>query len=99
VHDETDSDFMSNPALDGVLLLEFDNPDPQFALGFECGRIWALLRGDPGAELSEYVHVTNLEMLLRLAEATGRTVRTEDVDETWVLATFAPALAVESELF
>jgi hypothetical protein len=87
---------MSDGPLDGVLLLEFDTHDPQFARGFECGRVWALLRADPFGEVSEYVHATNLEMLLRLAESTGRTVRTEDVDDTWVLATFSLAEVLDS---
>jgi hypothetical protein len=87
---------MSDPALDGTLLLPFDTPDAEFARGFECGRLWALLRADPDAEIAEYVHAVNAEMLLRLGEATDRAVRTEDVDETWVLATFDASVSVES---
>jgi hypothetical protein len=88
---------MTDPILDVGLLLAFDTPHPEFARGFECGRIWALLRADPEAEVIEYVHTANLEMLLRLAEATGRTVRTEDVDATFVLATFALGEPVDSQ--
>jgi hypothetical protein len=88
---------MSDPSLDVSLLLEFDRSDPQFAQGFECGRLWAILRADAEVEVCEYVHAANVEMLLRLAEATGRTVRTEDVDETWVLATFTPSAVPESD--
>lgn len=93
---EADGQAMSDPTLDVRLLLPFDTQDPQFARGFECGRVWAILRADPDAEFSEYVHAANLEMLLRMAEAAGRMVRTEDVDEMWVLATFTPADAIDS---
>jgi hypothetical protein len=82
--------------LDVGLLLPFDTADPEFARGFECGRLWALLRADPDTELSEYVHAANLEMLLRVAEATGRAVRTEDIDDTWVLATFGSSAVLDS---
>ena len=78
------------------LLLRFDTDEAEFARGFECGRLWAVLREDPEAEVSEYTRVGNLEMLLRLAEATGRTVQTEDADDAWVLATFTASVAVES---
>jgi hypothetical protein len=84
-------------SLDATLLLRFDTDDPEFARGFECGRLWALLREEPEAEMSEYVRVGNLEMLLRLGEATNRTVQTEDADPAWVLATFTPAVAVQSD--
>ncbi len=88
---------MDDPALDVGLLLAFDSPSAEFARGFECGRLWALLRVDAQAEVTEYVHAANLEMLLRLAEATGRTVRAEDVDDTFVLATFGLGEPVDSE--
>ena len=52
---------------------------PEFARGFECGRLWALLRAEPDEEVEEYVHAENAEMLLRMAEATERHVQTEDV--------------------
>jgi hypothetical protein len=78
------------------LLLSFDTADAEFARGFEIGRLWAMLRADPDEELSECVHAANAEMLLRLAEATGRSVRTDDIDDTWLVATFAPVLAVDS---
>jgi hypothetical protein len=83
--------------LDTTLLLRFDTDDPLFARGFECGRLWAILRDDPEAEVSEYVRAGNLEMLLRLAEATGRAVQTEDADDAWVLATFTASVPVESD--
>lgn len=74
------------------LLLGFDTADAEFARGFELGRLWALLRLGDGA-LEETVHASNAEMLLRLAEATDRTVRTDDVDETWLVAHFSEVAA------
>lgn len=72
---------------DVALLLGFDTDEPQFVRGFEIGRVWQLLRTDDDEHV-ETVHASNLEMLLRLAEATGRRVQTEDLDDTFVLATF-----------
>jgi hypothetical protein len=77
------------------LLLPFDVDDPQFVRGFELGRLWQRLRTEDG-DVAETVHATNLEMLLRLGEATGRPVQTEDLGETWVLATFAAVADVVS---
>jgi hypothetical protein len=87
---------MTDQPLDGTLLLPFDSADPEFARGFECGRLWALLRAEPDAEVEEYVHAANAEMLLRMAEATDRHVQTEDVDDVWVIATFTAAVPVDS---
>lgn len=78
------------------LLLSFDTEDGEFARGFEAGRVWALLRAHPDEKVEEYVHAANAEMLLRMGEATGRAVRAEDVDDTWVLVTFAAAVQVGS---
>jgi hypothetical protein len=73
------------------LLLEFDNQSPKFAYGFECGRIWALLREYPASEIRETMHARNAEMILRMAEATGRIVTTEDAGPDHLEATFAPS--------
>jgi hypothetical protein len=89
---------MDDSSLDIRLLLAFDTADAQFARGFEVGRLWTMLRADPNDELSEYVHASNAEMLLRLAEATGRKVRSQDIDDTWLLATFTPVVALDSNL-
>jgi hypothetical protein len=70
------------------LLLEFSNTERDFALGFECGRTWAILDGcdDP---FDCEMHVENAEMILRLAEATGRTVQSQEHDETWLTVQFS----------
>ena len=59
-------------------LIAFDTDDPQFARGFEAGRLWTLLRERPD-ELEEYARAENAEMVLRLADATGRGVQSHDV--------------------
>ena len=71
-------------------LLPFDSDHPEFARGFEAGRLWALLRAFPDEEVVEYVHASNVEMFMRMGEATGRRVSGEELDERWVAVTFAP---------
>lgn len=71
-------------------LLTFDRSGRKFALGFECGRIWALCRSDE-AEISETVHAANAEMMLRIAESTGRPVESTDVDDQWIEVRFGAA--------
>ena len=72
-------------------LITFDSDEPEFARGFEVGRLWTLLREYPGKRLEEYAHVANAEMLLRLADATGRTVQSEELDDGWLLVWFSVA--------
>ncbi len=76
-------------------LLSFDTDSAGFARGFEAGRLWAVLQERPCDQVEELVHASNAEMVLRMAEALGRDVRSEDVDETWIAVFFAPA-GVES---
>jgi hypothetical protein len=70
-----------------VLLLAFVGDDPAFVDGFEMGRLWARARTDTRG-FTETLHARNAEMVLRIAEATGRAVRAEDLDETWIAAHF-----------
>lgn len=72
-------------------LLAFDTDDPQFARGFEAGRIWAVLQAHPAEAVHEYVHASNVEMVMRLAEATGRRVEATELDGDWLEATFSAA--------
>jgi diphthamide synthase (EF-2-diphthine--ammonia ligase) len=74
------------------LLIAFDNETPDFARGFECGRVWALMREDD-SEHSFEMHTDNAEMVLRLAEASGRTVRWVEHDDTWSTAYFSERAA------
>lgn len=70
------------------LLLPFNSRSRKFALGFECGRTWAILNSSDEAFDCE-MHVANAEMILRLAEASERTVHTEEHDDVWVTAYFS----------
>lgn len=78
------------------MLLAFDREgtdDEPFALGFECGRIWALCRSD-AEEITETVHAENAEMMLRIAEATSRGVRSVELDRCYLEVSFGAAVDV-----
>jgi hypothetical protein len=77
---------MSDPS-GHACLLPFDTDDAEFARGFETGRLWALLNSTD-EEVVETVHAANAEMILRLGEATGRHVRSVELDENWIEVTF-----------
>lgn len=71
-------------------ILPFDTDDPEFARGFEAGRLWSLLserRDDP---VEEMAHASNAEMFLRIGEALGRPVRSEELDDRWLAIFFDP---------
>ena len=70
------------------LLLAFENESPDFSLGFEVGRIWSVLSQTEDNYEAE-MHAANAEMILRLAEATERTVRTEELGDGWLTAYFS----------
>lgn len=75
----------------GMLLLSFDRKGRKFADGFECGRIWALLREYPASEVTETVHARNAEMFIRMAEATERPFSSVAADDDFVEVTFGPS--------
>lgn len=79
-----------------VQFIVFDSDDSEFARGFEAGRLWALLRERPSEPVEEYAHAANAEMLLRLAEATGRTVQSTELDDGWLAVQFG--LPVQEEM-
>lgn len=79
---------MSDPA-GHACLLPFDTDDAEFARGFEAGRLWALLRSDED-EIVECIHASNAEMVMRLAEATERSVVATELGHDWLKATFSP---------
>jgi hypothetical protein len=76
-------------------LLPFDTDSAEFVRGFECGRIWSTLRERPDENVEELVHASNVEMVMRMAEATGRPVRSEELDCSWISVTFAPCRDME----
>jgi len=70
--------------------LEFDTTTTDFVRGVEIGRLWEILKNSSEA-VEEVVHASNAEMVLRVAEATGRLARSEELDDTWLLVSFAAA--------
>ncbi len=71
-------------------VLPFDNDNHDFVMGVEVGRLWEMLKTPEGIE--QTVHAVNAEMILRIAEATGRTVVSEEVDDVWIIVTFSEAI-------
>ncbi len=77
--------------MDGfTCLLAFDTDDPEFVRGVELGRLWERLRVDPDP-LFELVHISNAEMVLRVADALGRPVIGAEHDGTWMTVRFGGA--------
>lgn len=72
------------------LVLPFDTDDPEFVRGVEIGRLWENLKSTPEA-FDSVVHLSNAEMVLRIAEAEDRTVQSEELDETWMRVKFDTA--------
>lgn len=76
------------------LVLAFDSDHPEFARGFEAGQLQqALISGGSEAEFlcdeGRPFHTSNSQMILRIARATGYSVRFESTDhESWTWATF-----------
>lgn len=66
---------------DFSLALPFDRDSHDFVMGVECGRLWEQLKTDDAFE--QTIHTENVEMVMRMQEATGRDMRIEDNDETW----------------
>lgn len=72
-----------------AMLLPFDRDTTDFRDGFEMGRLWAILSTSDDPFDAE-IHTTNSEMVLRLAEATGRSVTAHDIgSEGWLTAHFS----------
>jgi hypothetical protein len=68
---------------DYALLLAYDRDTEDFAFGFEAGRIWMRARYGPEDGFDEIVHFRNSEMMIRIAEATGRSIRMTYPDDHW----------------
>jgi hypothetical protein len=65
------------------LILAFDSDDPEFARGFEAGRLWEMVKSNH-APWSQMIHVSNAEMVMRMCEAEEREFRAEDRNDEWV---------------
>ena len=71
--------------------LPFDTDNPEFVRGCELGALWQRLRTEQG-EVEQAVHLTNAEMMLRVSEATGRAVVSEECgDGHWMVVRFGPS--------
>lgn len=68
-------------------VLAFDTDDPQFALGFEAGRIWEQLkREDYEAVDGQPIHAKNCEVVLRMGDALGAPISADFTDdEGWMI--------------
>jgi hypothetical protein len=65
------------------LILAFDTDDPEFARGFEAGRMWERVKGD-ATTWDEMIHASNAEMVMRMCESQDRAFRADVVDDDWV---------------
>ena len=73
------------------LVLSFDSDDPQFARGFEAGKIYAELKLDSFAyqeSLTVTVHHENTEMMMRIAEALNLSFSATELDEGFTSVSF-----------
>lgn len=70
------------------LALAFDSDDPEFMRGVEVGLVWACLQSEPAEPVVAQVHAANIEMMLRMSDATHRPIRSEDVNDDWMVVTF-----------
>lgn len=65
------------------LLLAYDTDDPEFARGFEAGRMWERVKNDQ-TTWDEIIHATNAEMVMRMCEAQDREFRAELLNDDYV---------------
>lgn len=68
------------------LSLAFDTDEPEFVRGVELGMVWTQLQTTD--ERTFTMHQTNTEHVLRMAEELEMEVRSELLDDTWMLVTF-----------
>lgn len=61
-------------------ILRFDSESDEFARGFACGEIWACLTDDV-AEVHCVTTVDNIEMIMRMAEATNYSFEARDLTD------------------
>jgi hypothetical protein len=71
-----------------AIALAFDTDSPDFVRGVEIGRLWEELKTDD--VVAQGVRTDNAEMILRIAEATGRRLHCEELNDEWLYATFEP---------
>jgi hypothetical protein len=69
------------------LLVAFDRSSPLFARGVEVGMLWERLCTEQ-LPVSATVHESNIEMVLRLAEARNCPVRAAELNDEWLAVTY-----------
>jgi hypothetical protein len=70
------------------LVVEFDRDEVTFARGVEVGMLWQRLHAET-MPVDAMVHVDNMEMVIRLADARGVSVRADDSDGDWLFVTYS----------
>ena len=70
------------------LVLQFDTDSKEFTRGVEIGLLWAELFISKPQTFEATLHLSNCEMLMRVAETLGYTVSIKELDDTWLEATF-----------
>lgn len=73
--------------------LSFDTDEPEFVRGFEAGRLWTLLQGQPAEVVEENVHVSNVEMVMRISDVLRRRAVSQEIGDGWLLVRFDPAVS------
>lgn len=83
---------MTTPGDDGNveygLVLAFDSDHPEFTRGFEAGQIWADMQA--GLAVARPIHVTNVEMVMRMCEANGYSFTATRGDDEWTQIVLTP---------
>lgn len=69
------------------LVVEFDREDATFARGVEVGMLWQRLQTE-SLPVEGLLHVDNMEMALRLAEAKAVSVQADDSDGDLLWVTY-----------
>lgn len=64
-----------------ICALEFDGAHPEFGRGMEAGYIYGLLAAKPKETLTTWVAASNAEMMLRIADATGRPFQAYELEQ------------------
>lgn len=67
------------------MVLPFDTDSGEFVRGFEAGRIWTLMSENPDMLPGLIFHAVNAEMVLRMIESKGMSLKAEFTDdEVWM---------------
>jgi hypothetical protein len=70
------------------LVVEFDRDEATFARGVEVGMLWQRLQSE-SLPVEAMLHVDNMEMAFRVAEAEAISVQADDSDGDWLYVTYA----------